>query len=48
MIPDNELNKVFRIFRSQLEKIYKYHPPTNEQMKKWGLKNRIYIYTRRK
>lgn len=47
VIADKELDRVFRIFKSQIEELYTYSPPTKEQMQQWNLKNRKYIYIRR-
>ena len=46
LLPDSETDKLLRIFKLQLREIYKYAPPTKEEMQRWGLKNRKYIYKR--
>lgn len=47
VINDKELDKVFRIFKSQIEELYTYKPPTKEQMQQWNLRSRKYIYIRK-
>lgn len=47
VIKDKELDKLFRIFKSQIEELYTYRPPTKEQIQRWNLRNRKYIYIRR-
>lgn len=47
VIDDKELDRVFRIFKSQIEELYTYKPPTKEQIQRWNLKNRKYVYIRR-
>lgn len=47
VFPDKELDKVFRIFKSQIEELYTYKSPTKEQMQRWGLTSKKYIYVKK-
>ena len=44
---DREIERLFKLFGKDLTAVYHFAPPTKEQMKKWDLKSRKYIYTRR-
>ena len=44
---DSEIEKLFRIFRNDLEEEFYYKRPTNDQIKKWNLNSLKYIYLRR-
>lgn len=45
LIEENELDKIFQIYRSQLKDYYNYKKPTKQQKEKLGLQNQKYIYT---
>lgn len=42
-----EVERLFKIFRSDLDERYYYKRPTKQQIEKWGLTNQKYIYTRK-
>lgn len=42
-----EVERLFKIFRSDLSEKYYYKRPTKQQIEKWGLTNQKYIYTRK-
>lgn len=48
LLPDVEIDKLLRIFKLQLREIYKYAPPTKKEMQLWSLKDRKYIWKRKK
>lgn len=44
LLPDKEIDKLFRIYRSRLKTIYTYGRPTADQMEEWKLEDKKYIY----
>ena len=46
-MPDDEIDRLLRIFRNQLQGLYNYKRPTKEQKAAFSLTSDKYIYTRR-
>lgn len=44
---DKEIEKLFRIFKQDIQEEFYYKRPTKQQMTEWNLKSLKYIYTRR-
>ena len=47
LIQDREIDELFKIYKKQLSEYYYYERPTNNQIAKWDLPNKKYIYTLR-
>ena len=45
--PDQELDQLRRIFKQRLEEKYNYKRPTTEQIEKWNLSDRKFVYTKK-
>ena len=44
---DQELKRLYGIFRKHLSTLYDYHRPTKDELTRYQLKNKQFIYTRR-
>lgn len=44
LLENEEIDKLLRIYKLQLKELYKYASPTKEEMQRWDLKDRKYIY----
>ena len=46
-LPEPQIDKLFRIFRKQLQQLYQFRKPTKKQIEDYQLKGQNYIYLRR-